>query len=250
MAEVFSFGEGPTDRVVFGFLKSSIFPEKAFREFVSVNGKSNFRPQIMRTVRSEVIPGNSICMLVFRDRDAGESAEDIVLAFRQIVWDLLSEWNLRPEIQPHQDYPNVHICAQPSSNTVPGLRFILHLADNSSLNLPANLRNHTTDGYVLATGLTNIVMERFAAKIHSNVQYIHTLVTNLIPDLIRNKGSFDQDKDYLAAYLCATRFWVVHRTEAQERLVDIILQRAWRYEPDTIRRIFASWQIAVEEALR
>lgn len=250
MAVIFPFGEGSTDRVVFDFLKSKIFPKTTFQNFVPVNGKDNFRTKIMQTLEGQIIPNNNLCILVFRDVDAGESPEHIVHSFRDVVWDLLDDWNLRPEIQPHRDWPNVHICTQLPSKTTPGLHLILHLADNSALDLPTTLQNHTTDGYVLATGLKEVVMKRFADKIHGNARHLHTLVTNSIPDMIRTNGSYDQDKDYLAAYLCATRFWVIHRTEEQKRLVDIILKRAWKYQPDIIRQVFESWQVAVKEALR
>lgn len=251
MAVVFPFGEGPTDRIVFDFLQSKFFPGEDIREFVPVNGKDHFRSRIELTVRGEILPNNGISVLVFRDLDAGESPENIAQAFRSIVWDLLSDWSLRPDIQPHQQYPNVYVCAQPLSTTAPGLRLILHLANNGPLNLPATLRNDTTDGYILAAGFTDVVLERFAIKVNSNTQDLRALITSSIPHTIgQTHSAFDQDKDYLAAYLCATRFWVVHRTEDQARLVRIILERIWKYDPNALQRIFAPWWTAVEEALR
>ncbi len=165
--------------------------------------------------------------------------------------DLLSDWSLQPDIKPHPQYPNIYVCAQPLSTTEPGLRLILHLANSSPLNLPANLRNDTTDGYILAAGLTDVVLERFAIKVNSNAQDLRVLITSSIPQTIRQThNAFDQDKDYLAAYLCATRFWAVHRTEDQARLVRIILDRIKKYDPDALQQIFAPWRAAIEEALK
>ncbi len=82
MAIVFPFGEGSTDRIVFDFLQSEIFPGEDIRQFVPVNGKDNFRSRIQLTVRGEILPNNGISVLVFRDLDAGEQPEIIAEAFR------------------------------------------------------------------------------------------------------------------------------------------------------------------------
>lgn len=253
MAPVFPFGEGRTDGVVFDFLRRNFLPDQAFREFVSVNGKDNFRSRIEQTVQSEILPNREIRILVFRDLDAGESPPNVAQAFRDVAWGLLSGWDLRPEIHSYQHYPNIYICTHPPSLTTPGLRLILHLADNGALNLPMALPNHTTDGYVLAVGFTDAVLERFAGKlqVNSNTLSLRKLITGLIPETVRQANiAFDKDKDYLAAYLCATRFWVIHRTEDQARLVWIILERAWKHDPNTMRQVFATWRAAIEEALQ
>ncbi len=253
MALVFPFGEGRADGVVFDFLRRNFLPDQAFREFVPVNGKNNFRSRIEQTVQSEVLPNRNISVLVFRDLDAGESPQNIAQAFRDLAWTLLSDWNLRPDIHSHQQHPNVSVCAQPLSATTPGLRLVLHLADNGALNLPIGLLNHTTDGYVLAAGFADAVLERFAGRpqVNSSAQALHALITSSIPQTITQATiAFDQHKDYLAAYLCATRFWVVYRTEDQARLVRIILERAWKHDPNTVHQVFATWRAAIEEALR
>jgi hypothetical protein len=251
MAVIFPFGEGATDQIVFDFLQSKLFSDQDINKFVSVNGKDNFPLRIKQIVEGEILPNRSFSILIFRDLDAGERAESVAQAFRDIVWDLLSRWGLRPGIQPHQQHANLYVCVQPSSTTEPGLRCCLHLADNSTLGLPMKLLNATTDGYILAAGLTDAVLERFAAKASSDVQAIHTLVTALIPDTIRQTNIlFEQDKDYLAAYLCATRFWAIHRTEEQARLMRIILERIWKYDKNAFQQMFASWQMAVDEALK
>lgn len=251
MAVIFPFGEGATDKIVFDFLRSKLFSDQNIREFVSVNGKDNFRLRIEEIVKSEILPNRSSGILVFRDLDVGEQAESVAQAFNVIVWELLSDWGLRPGIQRHQQHPNLYVWVQPPSATKPGLRCCLHLVDNSALGLQIELLNHTTDGYILAAGLTDVVLERFAAKTSSNALAIQTLVTTLIPDIIRQTNTlFDQDKDYLAAYLCATRFWAVHRTEDQARLLRIILERIWKYDQNAFQQMFSSWQTAVEEALK
>ncbi|MBW1946423.1 MAG: hypothetical protein JRI33_00640 [Deltaproteobacteria bacterium] len=253
MALVFPFGEGPTDRVVVEFLQDNLFSIKEFREFVPVGGKNQFRSKIHDTVRSEILPNREIGILVFRDLDAGEYRANIAQAFGDLVGELLSAWNLRPNMKPLPQHPNIFVCTQSRTMRNPGLRFVLHLADNGALNLPMNLLNHTTDGYVLATGLTSAVLERFAGTPHVNTttQTLFHLITTSLPATVRHANiAFDQDKDYLAAYLCATRFWVTRRTEEQARLVRIVLDRAWRYEQNMVRRIFKTWLAAIEEATR
>lgn len=254
MPIVFPFGEGRTEEVVFSFLQRRFFPDRqAFREFVSVKGKNHFRSGIEETVQGEIQPNKDIRILVFRDLDAGESSGDVVHAFRDVVWDLLSNWNLRPDIHSHQQHPNVYVCTQSPSATTPGLRLILHLADNSALHLPVGLSNHTADGYVLAAGLTNAVLERFARKpqVNSNAPSLRSLIINSIPQTVQGANiAFGENKDYLAAYLCASRFWVVHRTEDQARLVHIILERGWKDDQATIRQVFATWRASIEETLQ
>ena len=252
-APVFPFGEGPTDRVVFEFLRSRLFPDQAFREFVSVGGKENFRSKIPDTVQNEILPGRYMCILVFRDLDAGEKPSNVAQSFRDLIWDLLSAWNLQPSIHPLPQHPNIYVCRTDPTSTAPGLRLVLHLADNAALDLPMALPNHTTDGYVLAAGLTDAVLGRFAGspKVKSDAQTLYDLVTNSLPVAVKQAGiTFGEDKDYLAAYLCATRFWVVRRNEEQALLVRVILDRAWKYDPDTVHRVFSTWLTAIEEAIR
>jgi len=256
MAPVFPFGEGPTDRVVFEFLQEKFYPkepEREFQPFNAVGGKGNFRPEISKAVESEVIPGRDVRILVFRDLDAGESPASVAQSFRDLVTNLLSAWKLQPEVQQSPEYSNIYICEQSSTQTTPGLRLVLHLADNAALDLPMALSNHTTDGYVLAAGLTDVVLGRFAGspKVKSDAQTLYDLVTNSLPEVIKDACiTFNEDKDYLAAYLCATRFWVVRRNEEQTLLVRVILDRAWKYDPDTVRRVFSTWLAAIEEAIR
>lgn len=251
MTPVFPFGEGRTDRVVFDFLRRNLGHDPGFREFVPVGGKNNFRSTIEQVVQSEIIPDRDIGVLVFRDLDADESPEDVAQAFRDIAWELLSDWNLQPSIDAHPHYPNIYICIQPSSTSMPGLRLVLHVADNDALDLPVALPNHTTDGYVLAAGLADAVLERFAGKVDSDAPTLYELITNTIPNTVAQANiTFAEDKDYLSAYLCSTRFWVVHRTEAQMRLVRIILDRARKYDQASIDHVFDTWRAAIEEALQ
>jgi len=253
MSLVFPFGEGQTERVVFDFLRTKFFPDQGFKPFVPVGGKSNFHPKIKRIVRSEILSGKDVCILVFRDLDAGETHESVAQSFRDLIWILLSKWDLRPNIYPLEKYPNIYVCVQSKSEENPGLRLVLHLADNEDLGLPGISPNHTTDGYVLAAGLTDAVLRRFAEspQVNSSASILRNLIVNSIPGAITQaKIAFSEYKDYLAAYLCASRFWVVHRTEEQARLVEIILKRAWKYDQGAVHRVFDSWRAAIEEAVR
>lgn len=252
MPPIFPFGEGPTDQIVFDVLQRHFDPSstREFRRFISVGSKNSFRSKITETVSSELIPNREVRILVFRDLDSGEDFSSIEQSFRDLVWrKLLSEWNLRPGLEALDSHPNIYVCTQPPSERTPGLRLVLHIADlNAVPDLPVQLLNHTTDAYLLATGLTEPVLNRFADKIGSNPQSLNRLITNALPSAMTQENiAFDQDKDYLAAYLCAVRFWVVHRTEEQARLVKIILERAWKYDRESLQTIFRSWLAAIEE---
>ena len=126
------------------------------------------------------------------------------------------------------------------------MRFVLHLAAPPQLE-ELSLRNATTDGYVLALALKNRVLEQFASdkKIKSTSDVLRRLVTYEVPETLLKQGiGFDEDKDYLGAYLCVSRFWTVKRTEDKERLLKIILDRASSLES---RTVLASWEAAIKE---
>lgn len=253
MAQIFPFGEGQTDKVVFDFVKEKLFPDREFQIFAPVGGKNQFRSKIKQTVEAEIFSNRKTNILVFRDIDNGETMDSVSQSFSAIVKELLSQWNLQPDIHVHQQYPNIYICDQRPSVTTPGLRLLLHLANHSAVNLSQRLRNQTTDGYVLAAGLDSVVLERFAqdSKVNSNAETLNLLITQSIPGQFEAPGIvFDEDKDFLTAYLCATRFWVAKRTEDQARLVRIILERAWQHNQNQFKSLFATWQVAIDEAFK
>ena len=259
-AKIFVFGEGLTDKVVFDFLKENFFPQNSskFEPFVVVGGKNAFRNIIMKHVRPDVeSKRQNIFILGFRDRDADEELQSIHQSFDDIVRDLLASWyTSSPKMQ------DVSECiwkweVLPNPDTHPGFRFILHIADYAHLSLPVTLHNHTTDGYILASGLLDSVLRRFAQEVRfeTNVSNpkatLETLITQLIPKTIQSKGIiFNQDKDFLAAFLVATRFWAVKRTEKQARLVRVILDRAIKYAPKEVNQIFITWIEAMKEVLQ
>lgn len=253
MAVIFPFGEGKTERLVFKFLVEKYFSGYEFQEFISVGGKDNFRHEILKTVRSDLEAGrDEMRILAFRDLDEGEEMANVRQAFQDIVWSLLEPWGLRPEIQ--EVHPNsIYQWRARASTGQPGLQLVLHLANNTSLNLPVSLRNQTTDGYVLGVGLTDQVLRRFAQerKVNSDSDSLRELVIEAIPSTINRSGIvFDEDKDYLAAFLAAARFWVVRRTEEQARLIITILNRAWTYNREQFEQVFESWKLAIQEVLR
>ena len=256
MATIFPFGEGKTEQVVFDFLRKKWFGHAEFSKFVSVEGKKGFsseireRPGIPLIVETELVPNKEVRVIAFRDLDEGESTASVRQSFQSIVWRLLKPWGLRPQSQ--EVLSNAvykwEVFAGPEQ---PGLRFVLHIAGSVDATVP--LRNWTTDGYILALGLKGRVLERFAreSKVKSDVATLSALITTAIPDMISQQGiNFDEDKDYLAAYLVATRFWTVRRTEEQARLIRVILDRAWKYDREQAEQVFKSWRIAIEEVVR
>ena len=261
--KIFVFGEGSTDKVVFDFLKEKFFAQNAdkFEPFVIVGGKTAFRSKILNGVQPDVeSKRQNISILVFRDWDAGEELQDIRQSFEGIVHNLLASWTTSSlsKREFSEGFWKWEVSSNPPKH--PGFRFVLHVANNAHLSLPITLCNRTTDGYILTSGLLDSVLERFAQEAglttgltnYCNPQAVlRTLVIQAIPKTMQAKGMrFDEDKDFMAAYLVATRFWVVKRTEEKERLVKIILDRAIRYAQNEVEQIFASWIQAINEVLR
>lgn len=256
MSEVYPFGEGPTDQVVFYTLKEAL--EKThgleFRgSFVSVGGKDRFREQVIDKLGPEFDagePGRYLRVLAFRDLDADEERQNILASFENIARELLVRWELEPQFSPLADWPNIFLIDQAPTDDRPGLRLVLHIADPPQLG-DLDLRNLTTDCYVLVLALQEPVLERFAQDINSQSDTLHTLITQEMPQTISDQDiTFDEDKDFLAAYLCASRFWTVRRTEEKERLLNVVLDRARKYAQGEFWSVFASWQTAIEEAIR
>ena len=248
-ATIFPFGEGHTEAVVFKFLRQKWFSDVEFQKFVAVGGKGQFASKIPNQVRSELVSGKEVRVIVFRDLDEGEDVQSIAQSFQSIVHRLLADWDLQPDQRSIAG--NVYFWEEPTTKEHPGLRFVLHIADNGHLDLP--LKNQTTDGYVLAIGLLPNVLERFAqeSQVGSDSSTLSNLITRDVPKTIRDaKIGFEEDKDYLAAHLVASRFWVVKRTEDQSLLVQIILDRAWKYARNDMERVFRTWQVAIQEVLR
>jgi len=127
----------------------------------------------------------------------------------------------------------------------------LHLADVSGFEVPQKVKesNNTTDGYILAIGLEEGVLNAFETDNKVTKGVLYKLITQCIPNCFSDPQyniTFEQDKDYLAAYLCASRFWVKHRTDV--RLTHVILDRAWKHNPEHFKEVFASWIEAMTKA--
>lgn len=256
MSEIYSFVEGATDQVVFEVLKEALEKTHSLTsegKFVNVKGKSNFRSKIPNTLKPEFDPGEPgryVRVLVFRDLDADEKTQDITASFEGVARELLARWGLEPQLSPLDDWPNIFTIDEAPTEDRPGLWFVLHVADPPHLE-GLNLKNITTDCYVLALALQEPVLERFARDISSQSDTLHTLITQGVPQTIIDQGvTFNEDKDFLAAYLCASRFWTKKRTEEKDRLLKIVLARARKYAQGEFWSIFASWKTAIEEAVR
>ena len=256
---VYPFGEGKSDKVVFEFLRDKWFPREKWHwsKFEVVGGKTNFSSRIKATIESEIMPERFIGVLAFRDKDFGEATESILQGFHNIIYGLLSAWLPFKKIKTSEEELIKEVLYkwefQPTSK-LPGFRFILHIAGNlggEAKNL--SLKNWTTDGYLLSVGLLQNVLNSFAkeSKVKSSGEVLKELITQKIPNAIKGEGiDFEEDKDFLAAYLVSTRFWVVKRTEEELRLSRIILERAYRNIPHKFEQIFFTWKKAMEEIWR
>lgn len=250
MAVIYPFGEGVVEKVVFEFLASTVFKENKFQRFNISGGKRRLRAKIIDTVKSNIdAKRDEIRIIVFRDLDDGETMDSISQSFSRIVDELLESWGVRPK--KIEVDPSIHKWEISHSLESPGFKFVLHIARAD--NMAVSIRNQTTDAYVLRLGLSENVLRRFAddRKVKSNYETLNELITISIPNLITNNGiTFDEDKDYLAAYLVVTRFWAVKRTEEQARLIRIILERGWKHNRGEFEQIFKSWIQAIKEVVR
>ncbi len=253
MTIIFPFGEGKTEKIIFELLLERNRTIQNFREFSEVYGKSNFRNKIINTVKGQFTPNKNWCILVFRDVDHDEIIKDIVTSFNDIISVLIADWDINLSLQQHTKYSNIYMTEVTKSKERPGFRFVLHLADTTHLELPVSLRNNTSDGYVLALGLEDTVLTRFAqkARINTDLKSFRNLILSELPSKLETaRINCNEDKDFLAAYLFASRFWVVHRNERHALLTNIILKRAAKYVPNLIERVFDTWLVAIEEAMR
>jgi hypothetical protein len=254
--KIFPFGEGSTDKIVFELLMEYLnenehLNEEEFDEFYPVDGIYKFAKEIKDTVEGDVKSNaDDICILVFCDLDKGREHQDILNQFKDIMRGLLPGWNGNPI--KHTEYNNIYLFKQIPSEEMRGLRIVLHLANISGLGLPEKIEasNNTTDGYVLALGLEDGVLGRFASKdVRTTSDVLHGLITECLPNCFSAANiEFEQDKDFLAAYFCVTRFWVKHRTEQKRNLTEIIFERSKKYDKDKLKTIFSSWIEAIKKA--
>jgi len=256
--ELFVFGEGKTEEVVFTCLsRNRALPQQP--HLVSVNGKTNFVSKILDKVEQNFapgVPGQTVRILAFRDRDKGEQIDSICQSFEPIGNSLRGEML---QFTPEQNFSNVLVSTIQPTQKHPGLRFVLHIADTPA-DIPEQLNqfaSKTTDAYILSIALSSGVLSRFGQKVGIKPEdriesdIIKAKVLSELPQLFASNGiGFDTDKDYLAAYLIATRFWKINRTEREVRLVQVILDRAMKYATDVFEKTFASWMFAIEEAGR
>ncbi len=251
MAVIYPFGEGIVEKVVFEFLASTVFKENKFQRFNTSGGKHRLKAKIIDTVKSDIdAKRDEIRVIAFRDLDNDETIKSIRQSFQGIVHELLSSWETKPddeEIIPE----SVYKWEVGNNEEPPGFKFVLHIARVKDLAI--SIRNQTSDAYILQLGLSEQVLKRFAeeSNVGSNYETVKKLITNSIPHLIKENGiTFNEDKDYLAAYLVATRFWVIKRTEEQARLIKIILERGWQHNHEEFNKIFDSWITAIKEVIR
>lgn len=245
MARIVPFGEGQTEKIVFEFVSKQQFPNISFENFVDVGGTRNFATKIKNIIESDLTSGKEIRVIVFRDLDGNETVKSVVQSFDEIVQRLIGHRLSFIQVPPYSIY-KWDTQAQPSPSSY-SLRFVLHIAQ-SPPNFPIRVANQTADNYILAVGLQKAVLDRFASasKVNSNAHTLYQLIINDIPTIIRQSNIiFDEGKDYLAAYLIASRFWVVHRTEDQTRLMRIILNRSSK--SNVLNNIFESWIRAIKE---
>lgn len=242
--QLFVFGEGKTEEKIF----SKIVPDPNIK-LIPVGGKNKFNENMGNVLSSEFSPGDPsqvIRVLVFCDLDAGEKETEIKNKFERIAKRLTKRNRLN--FKKHASFANVFVLVSPSDGTKPGLRMVLHLA-NPSNSHGLELVNQTSDGYILSLALKDEIIQRFAKDIHIDSGKVLNKVVKEVPDLLKGNGiKLDQDKDYLGVFLAVTRFWRKKRTEDQQLLAGVILDRAKKYADEYFNAVMQSWQVAFQEA--
>lgn len=251
-SKLFVFGEGTTESIVFEKLNANLKLQVQNGKLIIAGGKREFNPKIVTTVKSEItnkkLIGRYISMVAFRDLDKGETVDRCLQSFDDnVVWKLIQT---EANFQLCAAATNVYISDIAPTDQRPGLRFVVHLADKPPLMPPEIpiLLNQTTDEYILAVALLDKVLASFAEDINIPTKVVNKKVISEIPQLFQdNEIVFNEGKDFLAAYQLTTKLW---RPKASDRtLISAVLRSALKNDPDQFWQIFASWRIALEEAI-
>jgi len=244
------FGEGKTEKILVDRLTNDKAAKKldislsSRPVFIGTGGKYHSISRISETLEPELSPFQKVRCVILADRDAGETTESIrekyENGFRQILE--ASDYNTDISFQLLQNWNNILTFATVPPD-LPDLQVALHIARTPALPISEDqiADSATTDGYILAAALTEGVIHRFARKAGLTREKLSDKVTLEIPELMRRNGIASLDaKDFISAYMTASRFLKIKRSEDESTFAGIVISRAVQREPDAVKKIFAS----------
>lgn len=244
------FGEGKTEKILVNRLTDDKAADKIELNlsskpvFIGTGGKYHSIRKISEKLEPDLTPFQKVRCVILADRDSGDTIESIREKYENGFCQILeaSDYKADVSFQRLQGWNNILIFATEPPD-MPDLRVALHIAQTPPLPISEDQISDsaTTDGYILAAALTERVIQRFAQKAGLTQEKLLEKVTREIPELMRRNGIVNLDaKDFISAYMTASRFLKIKRSEDESTFAGIVISRAIQREPEAVKKIFAS----------
>ena len=232
---LYIFVEGKTEERLLKILGCMVSP-------INCKSKNNIRDR-MKEVLEPVLGTQNTGILILRDRDEGETHENIVRNFENIINKLLIESEIpHQSFQPHEEFKNLSMMDIPAVNS----RFALHIAAPPSIG-DLKFASDTIDGYILYLALDEAVMGRFAKNAGIAPEALRVKVMDKVPKLAEDNGiKFEQAKDFLGVYMAMSRFLTKNRSEADDVFSGVVVNRAKKHAESEFQEILRSIQVALQ----
>lgn len=232
---LYIFVEGKTEERLLKILGCMVSP-------INCKSKNNIRDR-MKEVLEPVLGTQNTGILILRDRDEGETHENIVRNFENIINKLLIESEIpHQSFQPHEEFKNLSMMDIPAVDS----RFALHIAAPPSIG-DLKFASDTIDGYILYLALDEAVLERFAKNAGIAPEALRAKVMEKVPKLAEDNGiKFKQAKDFLGVYLAMSKFLTIKRSEKDDVFSGVVTNRAKKHASDKFQETFRSVSTALE----
>lgn len=232
---LYIFVEGKTEERLLKILGCMVSP-------INCKSKNNIRDR-MKEVLEPVLGTQNTGILILRDRDEGETHENIIRNFENIINKLLIESEIpHQSFQPHEEFKNLSMMDIPAVNS----RFTLHIAAPPSIG-DLKFASDTIDGYILYLALDEAVLERFAKNAGIAPEALRVKVMEKVPKLAEDNGiKFKQAKDFLGVYLAMSKFLTIKRSEKDDVFSGVVTNRAKKRASDKFQETFRSVSTALE----
>ena len=235
------FVEGAIDKLIIeSFYKSS-------KDIVNCKGKTNMVQEIKDHVRFVYPPQRDepVSVLIFRDKDEGETHQSICDQFANGLKRILEE-------ETGQDIEDIKFKPLNAANNIYGFSYrslyfyaILHICQRQHIEeiryIQDNFKNEEIEDYLLAVALDNKIIDRFAEpRCEFSKESIKDMIISELPEIFMNNKIYPQQKDMLLAYMFATRFLYVKRIYEEKGFIDILMKRILKHNNARFETIFAS----------
>jgi len=250
-ANVKIFVEGPTDKTIIEKLtKEASLKAKIHK----CKGKRNINSAINKIVIDPLPyppqPDEPTTILIFRDRDGGETQESICKSINDNLKNKINTSERIPPIQ-HQTYSNIYKFYYKDIY----LTTILHISERQGLSelkeYIDEFSNAEIEDYILAGALEDRIISRFSIENESRCEFDQNIVKKMIvselPLLLKEHGVNPQQKDILSAYMFATRFLYIKRSDDEKCFISILMDRIIKH--GNHKEVFASIIEALEMAV-